>query len=245
MDRRSFVTTLAVCPPALLTLTKKRAATRASHPAWWYDTLLVGLGSAGFGVACLLDRHDAAPVNVMGFLGQRACRYSGTRETWLHRVLRGPQGALHARQEVNFQLSDRRSPIPPYSVVVMGLGGVTGSTIIGPLLEQLTEVSAVRVVATLPLKFEGRRRERRAAEAFSAIHWSDASYSITDLEAVRAATKPLGSYGEFLRGMDRRLASEVVQVIANRPRTGWGRGRPGLGARLDVRKAIRGQTDGD
>jgi hypothetical protein len=219
MDRRSFVTSLAICPPALATLTRAKPAKHESHPAWWYDTLLIGLGSAGFGVACLLDRYDAAPVNVMGFLGQRDWRYFGTRETWLHRALRGPQGALYARQEVSRQLSDRRSAIPPYSVVVVGLGGVTGSTIIGPLLEHLTEESSVHVVATLPLKFEGRRRERRAVEALAAIHWSDASSSITDLGVVRADMRRLSSYGAFLRGMDRRIAGEVVRALTGRAGT--------------------------
>jgi cell division GTPase FtsZ len=103
-------------------------------------------------------------------------------------------------------------------VVVVGLGGVTGSTIIGPLLEQLTEVSTVDVVATLPLKFEGRRRERRAAEALAAIHWSDASLSIADLEMAKDETRPVGSYGDFLRRMDRRLAGEVVRAVAERSR---------------------------
>ena len=218
MDRRSFVASLAACPPALLTLRHAMADRNTAHPPWWDDTVLVGLGSAGFGVACLLDRHDAAPVNLMGFLGHRAVRpLCGNRETWLHRALRGPHGALVARQQVSWELTDFRER-RPYTVIVVGLGGVTGSMLIGPLLEQLTDESSVHVVATMPLKFEGRRRERRAAEALAAIHWSDAAYRITELEAVRAATRPLPSYGEFLRSVDRRLAGEVVRAMADRPR---------------------------
>jgi hypothetical protein len=218
LDRRSFVASLAACPPALLALTKAKTGRSTAHPPWWNDTVLVGLGSAGFGVACLLDRHDAAPVNLMGFMGQRAWRpLCGNRETWLHRALRGPQGALVARQQVNWELTDFRER-RPYTVIVVGLGGVTGSMLIGPLLEQLTEESSVHVVATMPLKFEGRRRERRAAEALAAIHWSDASLSITDLEMAKDETRPVGSYGDFLRRMDRRLAGEVVRAVAERSR---------------------------
>lgn len=215
VDRRRFVTSLAVCPPALLTLRHAKAEWTTAHPPWWNDTVLIGLGSAGFAVACLLDRHDAAPLNLMGIPGRRSLRAITTRETWLHRALRGRHGELVARQQAHWELTDFRER-RPYAVIVIGLGGVTGSMLIGPLLEQLTEESSVHVVATMPLRVEGRRRERRAAEALAAIHWSDASYGITDLEAVRAETRPLPSYGEFLRGMDRRLAGEVLRAIERR-----------------------------
>ena len=104
--------------------------------------------------------------------------------------------------------------IPRTTVVAVGLGGLTGSSLIGPLLEQLTDVSTVHVVATTPLRFEGRERARRAEDALWAIRHSDAGYTVFDLERLKDEMQPLGRYGDFLKAVDRRLAGAVAHAMA-------------------------------
>ena len=134
-------------------------------------------------------------------------------ESSLHRDLRGRSPVLTARHEVWEMLSHFRE-IPRTAVVTVGLGGLTGSMLIGPLLEHLTEVSTVHVVATTPLLFEGRERAARAKEALWGIRQSDSGYTVFDLELVKDEMQPVGAYHEFLAQADLRLAGAVVRAMA-------------------------------
>jgi hypothetical protein len=163
----------------------------------------------------ILERRGVTTAKWMIWSGERGWREIAVHESSLHRELRGRSPVLTARHEVWERLSHYRE-LPRTSVVTVGLGGLTGSMLIGPLVEQLTDVSTVHVVATTPLRFEGRERASRAEDALWAIRQSDAGYTVFDLERAKDEMQPLGRYGDFLKAVDRWLADSAGTPIARR-----------------------------
>ena len=209
MDRRGFVASLTLAPLAL----RGAAATQPAR-RWRDDVFLVGVGYAGMTVLQLLERRGVTTAKWMIWSGERGWREMGVDESCLHRELRGRSPVLTARHEVWQRLAHYRE-LPGTSVVTVGLGGLTGSMLIGPLVEQLTEevTSAVHVVATTPLRFEGRERAQRAEEALWAIRQSDAGYTVFDLERAKDEMQPVGRYDDFLKAVDRRLAGAAARAM--------------------------------
>ena len=207
MDRRGFVASLTLAPLAWSGVASPKAR------RWRDDVFLIGVGYAGTTVLQLLERRGVTTAQWMIWSGERGWREIGVDESCLHRDLRGRSPVLTARHEVWERLSHYRK-IPRTSVVTVGLGGLTGSSLIGPLVEQLTEESAVHVVATTPLLFEGRERATRAEDALWEIRQSDTGYTVFDLERVKDEMQPVGRYSEFLKAVDRKLAGAVVQAMA-------------------------------
>ena len=207
MDRRGFVASLTLAPLAW------RGVARPKARRWRDDVFLVGVGYAGTTVIQLLERLGVTTANWRVWSGDRSWRAMGVDESCLHRDLRGRSPVLTARHEVWQMLSHFRE-IPRTTVVTVGLGGLTGSSLIGPLMEQLTEVSTVHVVATTPLRFEGRQREHRAERPLWAIRQSDAGYTVFDLERVKDEMQPLPPYRDFLKAVDRRLAGAAARAMA-------------------------------
>jgi len=207
MDRRGFVASLTLAP-----LAWRGAA--ATQPARRHrdDVFLVGVGYAGTTVLQLLERRGVTTARWWVWPRDRSWREIGVDESCLHRDLRGRSPVLTARHEVWEMLSNFRE-IPRTAVVTVGLGGLTGSMLIGPLLEQLTDVSTVHVVATTPLRFEGRERATRAEDALWAIRQSDAGYTVFDLERVKDEMQPVGPYDRFLKAVDRKLAGAAVRAM--------------------------------
>jgi hypothetical protein len=208
MDRRGFVASLTLAP-----LAWSGAVSNSKPRRWRDDVFLVGVGYAGTTVLQLLERRGVTTANWMIWSGERGWREIGVEESCLHRYLRGRSPVLTARHEVWERLSHYRK-LPRTSVVAVGLGGLTGSSLIGPLVEQLTEVSTVHVVATTPLRFEGRERATRAEDALWAIRQSDAGYTVFDLERVKDEMQPVGRYDDFLKAVDRRMAGATVRAMA-------------------------------
>jgi hypothetical protein len=160
----------------------------------------------------LLERRGVTTAKWMIWSGERGWREIAVHESSLHRELRGRSPVLTARHEVWERLSHYREP-PRTSVVTVGLGGLTGSMLIGPLLEQLTDVSTVHVVATTPLRFEGRERAKLAEDALWAIRQSDAGYTVFDLERVKDEMQPVGRYGDFFKAVNRRMAGAAARAM--------------------------------
>ena len=208
MDRRGFVASLTLAPLAWHGAVSNRKARR-----WRDDVFLVGVGYAGTAVLQLLERRGVTTKQEWVWPGERSWQEIGVDESCLHRDLRGRSPVLTARHEVWEMLSHFRE-IPRTAVVTVGLGGLTGSSLIGPLIEQLTDVSTVHVVATTPLRFEGRERAKRAEQALWAIRHSDAGYTVFDLERLKDEMQSLGRYGDFLKAVDRRLAGAVARAMA-------------------------------
>jgi hypothetical protein len=209
MDRRGFVASLALAPLVLRGAAATQPARRSRD-----DVFLVGVGYAGMTVLQLMERRGVTTANWMIWSGDRGWREMGLDESCLHRDLRGRSPVLTARHEVWERLSHCRT-LPPTSVVAVGLGGLTGSMLIGPLLEQLTDVSTVHVVATTPLRFEGRERAKRAEDALWEIRQSDAGYTVFDLERVKNEMQPVGRYSGFLKAVDCRMAGAAVRAMAD------------------------------
>lgn len=208
MDRRGFVASLTLAPLAWRGAVSNQQARR-----WRDDVFLIGVGCAGTTVIQLLERRGVTTAQWMIWSGDRGWRAMGVDESCLHRDLRGRSPVLTARHEVWQRLSDYRE-IPRTTVVTVGLGGLTGSSLIGPLVEHLADVSSVHVVATTPLRFEGRERASRAEEALWAIRQSDAGYTVFDLELVKDEMQPVGRYDDFLKSVDRRLAGAAARAMA-------------------------------
>jgi len=207
MDRRGFVASLTLAPLVW------RGVARPKARRWRDDVFLIGVGYAGTTVLQLLERRGVTTAQWLIWSGERGSRKMGVDESCLHRDLRGRSPVLTARHEVWETLSRFRE-IPRTAVVTVGLGGLTGSSLIGPLVEQLTDVSTVHVVATTPLRFEGRERASRAEDALWAIRQSDAGYTVFDLERAKDEMQPLGRYADFLKAVDRRLAGAVARAMA-------------------------------
>jgi hypothetical protein len=206
MDRRGFVASLTLAPLAL------RGVARPKARRWRDDVFLIGVGYAGTTVLQLLERRGVTTANWMIWSGERGWRRIAVHESSLHRELRGRSPVLTARHEVWERLSHHRE-LPRTTVVTVGLGGLTGSMLIGPLVEQITDVSTVHVVATTPLRFEGRERASRAEDALWAIRQSDAGYTVFDLERAKDEMQPLGRYGDFLKAVDRRMAGAAARAM--------------------------------
>jgi hypothetical protein len=207
MDRRGFVASLTLAPLAW------RGVARPKARRWRDDVFLVGVGYAGTTVIQLLERLGVTTANWRVWSGDRSWRAMGVDESCLHRDLRGRSPVLTARHEV-WQMLSHFHEIPRTTVVTVGLGGLTGSSLIGPLVEQLTDVSSVHVVATTPLGFEGHERASRAEDALWAIRQSDAGYTVFDLERVKDEMQPLPPYRDFLKAVDRRLAGAAARAMA-------------------------------
>jgi len=66
-------------------------------------------------------------------------------------------------------LQDFRIPFPRAAIVV-GLGGLTGSALVASLAEQLLQrTDQVLIACTIPFRFEGRNRRRRADHALAKV----------------------------------------------------------------------------
>jgi hypothetical protein len=209
MNRRGFVASLALTP-----LAWPGSGTSKTPRRWRDDVFLVGLGYAGTTVLRLLEKRGVTTAQWTVWSGDQSWREIGVDESCLHRNLRGRSPVLTARHEVWQRLSGFRR-IAPTSVVTVGLGGLTGSSLIGPLVDELNEDSSVHVVATTPLRFEGRLRARRAEKALWEILKSDAGYTIIDMEVLKGGMQPLGRDGDFLKAADRRLAGAAVRAMAD------------------------------
>jgi hypothetical protein len=208
MDRRGFVASMTLAPLAWRGAASNRKARR-----WRDDVFLIGVGYAGTTVLQFLERRGVTTAQWLIRSGERGSRKMGVDESRLRRDLRGRSPVLTARHEV-WEMMSRFREIPRTSVVAVGLGGLTGSSLIGPLVEQLTDVSTVHVVATTPLRFEGRERASRAEDALWTIRQSDAGYTVFDLERVKDEMQPLGRYADFLKAVDRRLAGATARAMA-------------------------------